>query len=287
MIDQDSSKSAVVIRDFLLGRLQGAGQTEIEERLFEDEQFEARVKLEEIALADDYARGYLSASDSERFRTRFLVSTERHRAVEVSKALRVRFATVSPARVTSTQKNKGWLGFNQAVWRYAFAALLLMLVLATVWRGVKEPTLVDRIIPKRAQPKPKPSVSQPVEASHPQVESPPAHVETSPPAPPHEVVSHALTLDQSSSAQNPALLAADVAAKTGRFDIVLPSNQAGSFQVEVSTVNGESIFKADSLAANGSYLSFDMPGGLLKSGDYRVKVTQAGKEVMTAYLRVQ
>src|SRR5260370_83451 len=95
--DRDHSPecSDDAIRQVLLGRMESATQTLFEERLFLDDEFEARVRLLEIELTDDYVFERLGRADRERFQRNFLVSTDRKRALEVSKALHDRFSSTS------------------------------------------------------------------------------------------------------------------------------------------------------------------------------------------------
>src|SRR6266480_3267422 len=83
------------IRRFLFGRLGFAEQTAFEERLFTDDSLEARVRLAEFDLADDYALERLSAADRKAFEKKFLLSAERKRQLTISRALGDRFASAS------------------------------------------------------------------------------------------------------------------------------------------------------------------------------------------------
>src|SRR5216117_2811920 len=91
-------------------------------------------------------------------------------------------------------------------WRYAFAALLLLFVLATFWLRVKEPQLVKRILtPGRIAPRPSPTQT-PVVTHHSITPSAPAHAEPTPTLPPHEVTVPAFVLDQSNTKDNLAVV---------------------------------------------------------------------------------
>src|SRR6266705_2339774 len=89
------------IRGFLFGRLSAAEQTTLEERLFTDNSLEARLRLAEFDLADDYALERLSAADREAFAERFLLSAERKLQLKVSSALRDRFASATTIEQTA------------------------------------------------------------------------------------------------------------------------------------------------------------------------------------------
>lgn len=291
---QSSSEfSDDAIRRFLLGQLNVAEQLVFEQCLFTRDELEARVRLAEFDLTDDYVYERLPRTDEERVRRNFLLSADRQRAVAVSKALRSCFAPKAESQGSIVQRLRHQFGVNQPVWRYAFAGLLLMLVFATVWRGIREPRLVEQVIPKRVAPKPA-STQTPQETHHPATSSSSAHVEQSPVMPAHQAVVLNVLLDSKSTSDNPAIVNHPRKDDVGvvRFQLVLEHNQQGPYRAELFTANGESIFSADSLEpADGSKISFDVSAGLLKSGDHQVKLTRisngSSEVVPSYYFRVQ
>src|SRR5438128_541354 len=133
------------IRRFLFGRLSAAEQTTFEEYLFTDESLEARVRLAEFDLADDYALERLSAADRKAFEKKFLLSAERTRQLKVSTALRDRFASTAtlaaPAPKVATasisERLRLLFGLNQRAWRLAFGVAILVVLVGMVWLWVK------------------------------------------------------------------------------------------------------------------------------------------------------
>lgn len=285
------SSSDAAIREFLLGNLQDGERALVEQRLFEDEEFEARVHIEELALADDYARQRLSAADNERFRTRFLVTDDRYRAFAVSRLLRTRLSTAASPREMEKSKLGSWLDFSQPAWRYAFTVLLLLLVFATVRRVVREPALVRQIIPARILPKPKPIAQQPDEANHPAAVPAPSHADAEPTPPSHELSPQTITFGANNNAEQPSIVSATAVGNGIRMRMVLRENQTGAFDAELLTSKGESVIKADSLrVSDDASIILDIPAGLLKTGDYQIKITPAGQspnKPVTYYFRVQ
>src|SRR5258708_39904542 len=91
--DKNNQFSGDAIHRFLFGRLSAAEQATLEERLFTDDALEARVRLAEFDLTDDYALERLSAADREAFEEKFLLSAQRKRLPKVSTALPLRFAS--------------------------------------------------------------------------------------------------------------------------------------------------------------------------------------------------
>jgi len=290
MIDRTSNStlfSDATIRRFLLGQLNPSEQTAFEQRLFTDEQLESRVRFAEVALADDYACGRLTGGQGRRLRRSFLVTPDRKQMLDVSQALSDRLATNSQ-RTRTAQSRKGIFALGQPAWRYAFAALLLLLVFATVWRGIREPNIVKRIVPERVG-APKPTATAAAErANHPGTTSSPNHAQEYPEMPLHTPVALTVSLDSHSTGENPAavVLPGDEGAFV-RFELPISNDQAGPFRAELWTSKGESIIAVDSLApSSDSKIVLDVPAKKLQSGDYQVRVNSKSAPA-SYYLRVQ
>src|ERR1044071_4913749 len=118
------------IRHFLLGSLNTTEQSRFEHSLFVDETLEERVRLAELELSDDYTANRLSRADRDLFRRRFLLTTDREQKVAVSKALYENFA-FSPSILQATlwQRVKALFDIRRHAWKYAFAALILAVLL--------------------------------------------------------------------------------------------------------------------------------------------------------------
>src|SRR6266404_9302397 len=120
------------IRRFLFGRLSAAEQAAFEEYLLTGESLEARVRLAEFDLADDYALERLSAADRQAFEKKFLLSAERTRQLKVSTALRDRFASTTTvaapapkgATASISERLRLRFGLNQRAWRLAFGVAI-------------------------------------------------------------------------------------------------------------------------------------------------------------------
>jgi hypothetical protein len=296
------------IRRFLFGRLDSAEQTSFEERLFADDDLEARVRLAEFDLADEYALERLSAADREAFKEKFLLSTERKRKLTVSTALRDRFASASTVVTTApkasiSERLQLLFGLNQRAWRLAFGVAILVVLVGTVWLLVKEPRIKEvfkaHIFNRRA---PAPAASEPRPAEHSNnTSSAPEHRVTPLPLPPHEPTA------------SPAILSVDLFNDTsrdrdkspildlpkGEHDVVrlqlaLKPKRTGSYRADLLTANGQSIFSSQALQStdtDAGKVDFDVPALLLRSGDYQVSVhrTDDGSKrtVASYYFRVQ
>jgi len=294
MIDKQNNSakySDETIRSFLLGQLAADDQTFFEQRLFTDDDFESRVRLAELALTDDYARDRLSRQERDHFHKTYSVTTERMQIIGVSQALHGRFRSRNNARISLTQRLRTAFDVSQPAWRYAFAALILLLVFATVWRGIKEPRIVQQIIPKPVAPKPT-ATPAPQQANHPNTASSPNHVEEYPALPPHTAVAISVSLDAQSTADKPTVVHVPQSENSMvRFALQIAKGEATSYQAELLTMKGESIFRVGSLApTNDSKINFDVPTDALRAGDYQIKLSRkmsGWPESMTYYVRVQ
>ena len=281
-----------LIRRFLLGRLNSTEQSSLEESLFIDEELEARVRLAELDLTDDYAFARLTVTDRERFERKFLVSVDRRQALNVSRALYDRFGPVSLTgwRAAIGEKVSLVFDLNRPVWRYAFAALILTLLMATVWLVTKEPQFALRVFPKRAPTNARaPAKSQ--EAQHSSGSPSVAHQEPSPAQPVHREAGPTIVLRANEVAQAIDLSGNDH--ETIHVQLILESTDEGAYQSELLTIDGQPVFSAEALKPSDSNASidFDVPKRLLKAGEYKVNLSRiddgARKDVARYYLRVQ
>ena len=283
MIESNSSVifSDDAIRRFLLGELNVTEQTAFENRLVADDELEARVRLSELGLADDYVQRRLPRAESLRVQARFLVTRDRQHMAAVSQALRDRF---TPATHRSAQ---GLFNFDNPAWRYAFAAAILLIVFATVWLRVKERRLAlnPPLPPKRVQPKVSPAQS-PVAANHPVGSSTPTHQEEATPLPEHQTTL-SIALDAKNTVENPSELQVPNGTASIRAVVSLEKNQLDSYRAELWNSRGESVFSADGLTPNEGKLVVDIPALDLSPGEYMIRLN--GREDAAGlqyYLRI-
>ena len=299
------------IRRFLFGRLSAAEQTALEERLFTDNSLEARLRLAEFDLADDYALERLSAADREAFEEKFLLSAERKRQLRVSSALRDRFAATSTvdqtarpgAKASISERFRLLFGFNQRAWRLALGAAIIVVLVGMVWLLVKEPRIKEGIkagIFNRRAPVPAPSAPRMAGHSN-NTSSMPEHRITPLAMPPHEPTGSPaiLSVDLFSDASRDREKIPLIDLPHGEHDIVrlqlaLKLKQPGSYRADLLTVDGQSIFSSQSLQSTNTdtgKLEFDVPAASLKTGDYRVSLRHADdgskRTVASYYFRVQ
>jgi hypothetical protein len=288
------------IRRFLLGGLNASEQPRFELRLFDEAGLHARVHLAELDLADDYAYGRLDRDEQKVVEERFLVSSDRRRKVHVSLALHDRFAIGSVVKTKSTfsARLRTLAYFTRPSRRLAFGLAILLVLFGAVWLAMKEPRIrqqiTNTIVRWRSPPR-----SAPQEANHPANTSNPEHQITPAPMPVHDQTSSSwvtlalVPVTSSESGDMPTLTLPKGEQATVRFQLALTPNQPGSYRVELVTVDGQTIFSAESIKApdnGGAQIDFEVPASLLKSGNYQIRVARdkagAKENVGRYYFRV-
>lgn len=288
------------IRRFLLGRLSASEQPLFEQRLMSDVGLDARARLIELDVTDDYVYGRLTASDRKLFEQKFLVTSDRQRKLRVSELLHDRFSFSGATALAAPSKPHPVLtrlthffGFDRRAWRISFSALILLILFGTVLLVVKEPRLVERItrkiIPRRST-----SPSAPREASHPTNISSPEHPSTPSPLPPHDSATQSLQtvalFPTAPDAGNiPAVTLSNGERDVARLKLTVTINPKITYRVEVRTIGGETVLLVDRL--QGPPFEVDVPMRSLKGGKYQVRLSDARdvsrREVASYYFLVQ
>jgi len=123
-----------VLRRYLLGTAEEASRSEVEQRLFSDDQvFWERLTIAEDDLIDDYAAGELDDDERQAFESLFLRTDERRAKLEFVRALR----TYAGEAHLSAPGFRAWLTGPLSVPRWAMAAaaaLVLAVVPGLVWQ---------------------------------------------------------------------------------------------------------------------------------------------------------
>ena len=241
------------IRRFLLGRLSSPDQLAFERQLFASPRLDARVRLAELDLVDDYACRRISAAERDLFEEKFLVSAARRRQVEVSTALRDRFVSASVVKTKSTliERLRTLLHFRRS-WRLAFGLAMLLILLGAAWLVIREPRIVERITnkinPRRSSPR-----SVPQEVHHPANTSSPEHQTTPAPMGVHnQTFSPSVTIElvpeaSSDRGKIPSLTLPKGEQAIVRLQLALIPNQPGTYRAELLTIEGQTIFSSESI----------------------------------------
>lgn len=291
------------IRRFLLGCLSATEQPSFEQRLLTDDALEARVRLAELDLADDYAFERLSTSDRQSFEQRFLSTPDRQQKLQVSKVLRDRFSARPPAGPESSafaERLRYLFRLDRTTWRFAFGVLILLILIGTAFLVIKEPRIAHRITNK-IRPRSSPAPGAPREAGHGSNTSVPEHQTSPSPMPVHDQtaespVSVSVALTPSVSPWTSEMTAINLPKSDEdlvRLQLAIKPDQSGPYQAELLTIEGSSVFSADLLKPrdSGAIIDCDVPAGLLKTGDYQIKLNRVDggskESVASYYFRVQ
>ena len=281
------------IRRFLLGGLDAAEQSDFEEQFLVNDELEVRVRLAEFDLTDDYAFARLSAADQTQFEQTFPLTTERKQKLNVSTALRDRFARASVSKLPMAERLRVLVDFRKPAWRYAFAVLVLTLLVTTVWLVTKEPQIVQQFLQKRVLPKPA-AASSPEKANHPSLSASPTHAQQSPQMPAHEAPFASIVVLNAKSTidKAPAVKLPHGDNEVVRLQLAIEKNQPGSYRAEVLTIADQSIYSSDSLTSYDDLMvNLDIPARLIKPGDYQVRLSRStngsSEKVASYYFRVQ
>jgi len=290
-----------VIRRFLLGSLSAPEQLAFEQRFSSDPRLDSRVRRAELDLADDYTYLRLSTGERELFEEKFLVSADRRRLVEVSLALRDRFASASVLKTKNTfiAQLRTLFRLRRPFGKLAFGLAILLILFGATWLVIRERRIVERITntirPRRSAPR-----SAPQEVHHPANTSSPEHQTTPAPMGVHNQtfspsVIIALVPEASSDrGKMPSLTLPKGEQAIVRLQLALIPSQAGTYRAELLTIDGQTIISADSIRTpeNGSaQVDFDVPARLLTTGNYQVRLVRdnAGikENLGRYYFRVQ
>ena len=275
--------SDAAIRQFLLGQLRGNDQTAFERALFCDSSLEQRTRLEEIALADDYATRRLRDKDLNAFMQTFRFTAARRNQIEVSMALHECFAPLADAH--RAEKSPA---FKHPVWRWAVATMILIMLFATVWLVMKEPQIVRvprRFLHSNAPVTPTPEVAH--HAEH--ATEPGAHRDELPPAPSHEAALDVIVLDSTVSAENAPTVTLATLRDKYHLQLMLDGTSSTTFLAELLTSRGDLVYSQElTTTAGENRISFDILRDRLVGGDYQVRLTRKPDgNLKTYYLRVR
>ncbi len=263
------------IRRFLLGSLNSTEQSAFEHLLFTDEGMEERVRLAELELSDDFAANRLSSVERNLFRQRFVLTADRQRQLEVSKALQINFTTATVSSpVPFWQRVANNFDIRRHAWKYAFAALTLVLLVLTAALLVKREN--SRLAgepgkPPRVAPRPS-ATSNPQPAHHPPNAGSPAHAETPPALPLHDGLTTSVVLDSATPIESAPTISTSGDVITVQLKLGQPL--AESYDLNVMTSAGESVFSSYSLRRENEIVAFDLPTSSLKPGDFQIGLTR-------------
>ena len=263
--------SDAAIRQFLLGQMRGSQRVAFERALFLDASLEQKTRLEEIALADDYAMDRLRGKDLDAFTERFASSAARRNQIEVSRVLSECFTSAE-----SANRDEASLKLMRPMWKWAFAAIVLIMLFATIWLATKEPRIAGRFPPHRNRPAatttPTPEVAHHGAGSA----ETRTHQDESSSPPSHEVAAEAIVLSSITSAEDaPIVNRGDVRDKYLPLQLLLDEASLSTYRIELMTREGGIIYTEEALTAESpDRIKFNLPVEQLSAGDFRIHLTR-------------
>jgi len=286
-----------LIVQYLLGALPEEQQVEIEDRAFSDREYLASITAVENDLIDEYVRGELSATERQRFETRFLASAERRKRVEFAKALRT-VVSESPApeknRTTWSWRDSLYAflnGFNPTA-RLAFVAATILVVAGAAWLFVETQRLRRQVTQLQAENqqaleaerKRNAELNARLDQEKQQREQTDESLrqltetqEAKNPAPPPVIATLTLLPGLSRGGGEKPTLDLSNDARLVRLQIGIdPEEQYKSFAVELRTLAGRQVWNRENLATRTRrgthFVGLTLPATVLKPGDYELRL---------------
>jgi hypothetical protein len=286
------------MRQFLLGDLPDSDANALEvELLRDDEKFEQMWEIEN-ELVDAYVRGRLPTAERERFERHYLASPVHVQRVAVARRLIeeadgpapvATTVATTPARPALFER----LGFSRPAWGYAFATILALLAVATIWlfmerarlrrelaetrtdtesRRNQEKTLSDQIAGAREQ---NARTSSELEQLRTQNTGQTSH-NTAEQTPSPSILSFALSpvLVRGSSDQQTVRIPTKV--DMVRLQLTDNNSEARQFQISIRTVEGRIVWQQRNSRSGKGTISAQVPGNKLPPGDYIATVSSVG-----------
>jgi hypothetical protein len=249
------------IGDYLLGRLDAAQESAVEERYLADPEFHDRLLAVERDLIDQFVRGELP--DADVFERRYLSSPSRRARVDFARAL------LQPGRPASLEAAPS--GPSAAVppgrsmprW-WLMAATVAIAVAGSLFAVNRWSRDQGGEPASTATGKPSPPPAQP----------PP--VTTPPPGTAPAAIATILLLPNSTRGADPIPTLAASAGDDVRLELELETGGFAAYRVTVRTAGGAEIWRDDRLkaerSASGERLATTIPSQRVTSDDYTVRV---------------
>ncbi|MGB9179475.1 MAG: hypothetical protein WCB68_09560 [Pyrinomonadaceae bacterium] len=272
-----------LIKAYLLGTLTAEEQQQIEERVFTEPQFKARVLMIEDELVEDYVAGLLSESERERFTTHFLSTPRQIQKLRIIRALHT-YASADAIATTTLPASKksspvpvrksrltALFGERRVISILLAATVLIVVIGAVIYLAVWRREANQRAAIEQ-------EVTQLNNRQDPRTGLPPGvDLATG-------VLQVRLSPALNRASGEMVRISVPVEAKIVQMQPPLTSEPYRSYQATLSTVEGNEIFSLASLQpviVEGSYaLLLNIPARVLVHEDYLLKlrgVTQTGK----------
>jgi len=135
---EDSTPSEVMIREYLLGRLEAGSELveRIDQQLLEDAEFAETVDIVEDELIEEYIEGTLSPADKLAMQKHFLQPPERQHKLRIARSLSRHFATTTSRNDgPATVRSLDWAALQwwPRIGMYGGIAAVVLLVISSTF----------------------------------------------------------------------------------------------------------------------------------------------------------
>jgi len=301
---------------YLLGELPELEQTSLEQKYFADPQLFDQLVEAENDLADQYARGELSAETRRRFEQHYLTHPARRERVRFADLLTARLdraAALPSTAVPAESWRRRLLSALQGpklVW--AFSVALVLLIAVVVWFAIQTRRLHQELAAKEAEQlasgQRQHELQQQLAGERSRAEELASAVDrmrsgggasqsSAPPTPAAALVASLvlnLTGVRGTQSSPPPRLVIEPDTVQARIQLNLSDNDYQKYSVAIQSADGKQIFKREGLRSSGktrTSLSLVVPTNKLSSGDYILTlrgVTSAGEveDLSKSFFRV-
>jgi hypothetical protein len=205
------------------------------------------------------------------------LTVDRKQALKVSMALDNRFRTKTTQH-SVFDRIRNSININQAVWKYAFAGLILIVVLATAVLVTRDGKRIAHWIPQRVAPRPT-ATATPQAMHHSTNAAAPAHNEQSPVLPLHESLAIDAVLSSQAPIDSSAVIKQPDESRRVLMELVLDEPLSELYYINLMTVSGDTVFALDSRTrVDENKILFYVPGDVMKIGDYQISLTRIDGE---------
>jgi len=277
------------VRRFLLGELSEEERAAFEDRFLSDEDLSAQALVVEDELIESYLHNELSAQDRKKFETAYLNNPRRRERVVALKAV-VAAANAEPQPLREKSLSlwarlREYVVFKNAFPRYALAGLALIAMIAAAWLFLRsrEPHASQIAqVDTNSQPtpvtiaSPSPAAStSPTPAVTPSLRPTPTPVQQeSGPAFASIVLQPTLVRDPAAAKR----LVLPATVKLVRLQLNLERNEYKSFLVQITTVEGKSVWQSRTVTPAGASVAVSVPASLLPTNDYVIELSGVTSE---------
>jgi anti-sigma factor RsiW len=265
------------IVSYLLGELDEADRTRLEERFLRDTEYRDRMRAVEDDLVDEYVRGELAPYQRELFEKQYTTVPTRARKVELARALTKALAekrpVTEPAPVLVNFPGSTRLLRSSGI-RYSLAAAAVLVIAIGVWLAMESRRSRPEVQPQTAEQTPQPEQTPPAAREEPMDRS----------APQLSIATFVLVPGLTRDATGESTFIIPAGTQLVRLRLPLEKgDEFPAYRVELNTVSGNSVWKGDSVRpqadAGTQSVVLDVPADLLRSDRYELTLTGVNKEV--------